>query len=135
MQRSTSTLVGIITVVMTLVGWASVPLFLRHFSEQIDAWTSNGWRYGFSALVWLPVSVVASVRKRMPAGHWKAASVPSVVNAAGQVCFTWAHYRIDPALLTFGLRSQLVFVAIGAWILFPKERAVIRTPGYLVGAT
>jgi drug/metabolite transporter (DMT)-like permease len=37
-------------------------------------------------------------------------------------------------LLTFGLRSQLLFVAIGAWILFPRERAIIRTPGYLIGA-
>lgn len=119
---------------MTLVGWSSVPLFLRHFSESIDAWTSNGWRYGFSALVWLPVVIVALFRRNLPKGLWKAALIPSIVNAAGQVCFTWAHYRIDPAMLTFGLRTQLIFVAVGAWILFPKERAIIRTPGYLIGA-
>jgi drug/metabolite transporter (DMT)-like permease len=111
-----------------------VPLFLRHFAEAIDPWTSNGWRYGFSALLWLPVIVMAMTSERMPRGVWKAAIVPSIVNAAGQVCFTYAHYVIDPALLTFGLRSQLVFVAIGAWMLFPQERAVIRTPGYLIGA-
>lgn len=123
-----------VTVVLTLSGWSSVPLFLRHFADTIDPWTSNGWRYGFSALVWLPVILIAMSRQRMPRGVWKAAIVPSIVNAAGQVCFTYAHYVIDPALLTFGLRSQLVFVAIGAWMLFPQERAIIRTPGYLIGA-
>lgn len=123
-----------VTVILTLTGWSSVPLFLRHFADSIDPWTSNGWRYGFSALVWLPVILIAMSRQRMPRGVWKAAIVPSVVNAAGQVCFTYAHYVIDPALLTFGLRSQLVFVAIGAWMLFPQERAIIRTPGYLIGA-
>ncbi len=125
---------GVMMIVLTLVGWSSVPLFLRHFAEQIDPWTSNGWRYGFSAVVWLPVLAWAMVHGRVPRGLWKAALVPSIVNAAGQVCFTYAHYRIDPGLLTFGLRTQILFVAIGAWIMFPKERAIIRTPGYIAGA-
>jgi len=132
-----SVALGTVTVLLTLLGWSSIPLFLRHFAESIDPWTSNGWRYGFSALVWLPVLVAASLLRPgrgLPRGLWIAAIVPSVVNAAGQVCFTWAHYRIDPGLLTFGLRTQLIFVAIGAWILFPRERAVIRTRSYLIGA-
>lgn len=124
---------GAITVLMTLVGWSSVPLFLYHFAPMIDPWTSNGWRYGFSALLWLPVLLAVTVRGRLPRGLWTAAILPSIVNAAGQVCFTYAHYRIDPGLLTFGLRSQLVFVAAGAWLLFPSERRVIRTPAYLAG--
>ena len=127
---------GVITVVLTLVGWASVPLFLRHFAESIDFWTSNGWRYGFSALVWLPVLVGWSMLggRGLSGSLWRAAIVPSIVNAAGQVCFTAAHYYIEPGLLTFGLRTQLVFVAIGAWMLFPAERAIIRKRGYLIGA-
>jgi len=129
-----SVALGAVTVVLTLVGWSSVPLFLRHFADSIDLWTSNGWRYGFSALVWLPVLVVAWLRRRMPRGIWRAAVVPSIYNAVGQTCFTWAFYLIDPALVTFGLRAQLIFVAIGAWIMFPRERAIIRTPAYLAGA-
>jgi drug/metabolite transporter (DMT)-like permease len=127
---------GVITVALTLIGWASVPLFLRHFADSIDFWTSNGWRYGFSALVWLPVLVGwATLNGRgLPGKLFQAAIVPSIVNAAGQVCFTAAHYYIEPGLLTFGLRTQLVFVAVGAWMLFPAERAIIRRPGYLFGA-
>jgi drug/metabolite transporter (DMT)-like permease len=132
--RSTSALLGVTTVILTLVGWSSVPLFLRHFADSIDAWTSNGWRYGFSALVWLPVLLAAAWMRTLPHGLFRAALVPSIVNALGQTCFAWAHYRIDPALLTFGLRTQLLFVAIGAYLLFPKERAIIRTRSYLLGA-
>lgn len=133
-EQRPSAAFGVVIIVLTLVGWSSVPLFLRHFAGMIDPWTSNGWRYGFSALVWLPVLGTAWLRGGLPPGLWAAALVPSVLNAAGQVAFTWAHYRIDPGLLTFGLRSQLLFVAIGAWIMFPKERAIIRTPGYVLGA-
>ena len=125
---------GIVTVVMTLLGWSSVPLFLRYLADaNLDGWTSNGWRYGFSALLWAPLVLVLVARRRMPAGIWRAALIPGVINASGQVCFTFAHYHIDPGLVTFGLRTQLVFVAIGAYALFPLERAVIRTPGYLTG--
>lgn len=133
-QKPLSVSVGVMLVVFTLVGWSSVPLFLRHFAESIDAWTSNGWRYGFSALIWLPVLLVAWSRGRVRPGLWRAAIVPSIVNAMGQACFTWAHYRISPGLLTFGLRTQLLFVAIGAWMMFPKERAIIRTKTFLLGA-
>jgi drug/metabolite transporter (DMT)-like permease len=133
-QKRPSAAFGAVIIVLTLVGWSSVPLFLRHFAGMIDPWTSNGWRYGFSALVWLPVLIVVGARSGLPPRLWKAALVPSVINAAGQTCFTWAHYRIDPGLLTFGLRTQLLFVAVGAWIMFPRERAIIRTPGYIAGA-
>ena len=125
---------GIVLVTLTLTGWSSIPLFLRHFAESIDLWTSNGWRYGFSALVWLPVLLIVASRRGLPRGLWKAALVPSVVNALGQVCFTASHYFISPGLVTFSLRTQLLFVAVGAWILFPRERAIIRSPGYLAGA-
>ena len=58
--QTTTAALGIVTVVLTLVGWSSVPLFLRHFADSIDLWTSNGWRYGFSALLWLPVLLTAA---------------------------------------------------------------------------
>lgn len=131
--RASNTL-GIVMVVMTLVGWSSVPLFLKHFSHSIDQWTSNGWRYGFSALVWAPVLIAGVARSRLPRGLWRLALVPSGFNICGQVCFTWAFYKIDPGLVTFGLRAQIVFVSIGGYLMFAGERRVIRTRGYIAGA-
>lgn len=124
---------GIITIVMTLVGWSSIPLFLRHFAEHIDPWTSNGWRYGFSALLWFPVILIGIQRRSLPPGIWSRALVPSIVNCGSQALFCWAHYRIDPGLLSFGLRSHIVFVTIGAALFFAAERAVIRSRGFITG--
>jgi drug/metabolite transporter (DMT)-like permease len=124
---------GIMAIILTLIGWASVPLFLKHFADSIDLWTCNGWRYGFSAFLWAPVLVVGLMRNRLPRGLWRAAIVPSIINGFGQVTFVWAHYKIDPGLITFGLRSQMVFVAIGAYLIFPQEREIIRSSRYLVG--
>lgn len=130
---SSDTLVGSATILMTLAGWTAVPLFLEHFSHLIDAWTSNGWRYGFAALLWSPVVLAGLFHKRLPKGLWKVTLVPGLVNSLGQVCFTWAHYKIEPGLLTFGLRIQIICVAIGAALLFPNERRIIRTKSFMVG--
>ncbi len=124
---------GVVTIVMALLGWSSIPLFLRHFAESIDPWTSNGWRYGFSALLWAPVLVVGLARRSLPAGLWKAALIPALINAGSQTLFCWAHYKIDPGLLSFGLRANIVFSTIGAALFFAAERRVIRAPGYIIG--
>lgn len=124
---------GLTTIIMTLLGWSSVPLFLRHFSHLIDPWTSNGWRYGFSALLWLPVVIWGLARRTLPRGIWRAAIVPSGFNCGAQVIFCLAHYKLEPGLLTFGLRSNIVFATVGAAIFFAAERRVIRLPGFIAG--
>lgn len=124
---------GVVTVLLTLLGWSCVPLFLRYFADEIDAWTSNGWRYGAAALIWAPTAILATRRGRATSAIWVAALIPASFNAVAQVCFTWAHYKIDPGLLTFGLRVQIICVAIGAYLLFPGERTVIRSASYLMG--
>lgn len=131
-------IVGLLTVILTLVGWSVTPLFIKHFSVPgtpgyIDPWTSNGWRYGFSALLWLPLLVVAFFRKKLPPKLFVAAIAPGLINSISQIAFTWAHYKIEPGLLTFGLRAQMVVVAIGAAIMFPLERMAIRKPSFIAG--
>ncbi|MSR18895.1 MAG: DMT family transporter [Phycisphaerales bacterium] len=131
--KSPSIKVGVILVLMTLLGWSVVPLFLRHLSHSVDPWTNNGWRYGASALFWLPVVGLSVLRGSLPAGIWRSAMWPSIANAFGQTCFTAAHGMIDPGLVTFGLRTQMVFVAAGAYFMFPQERAIIRNKRYICG--
>lgn len=126
---------GILTVVMTLLGWCAVPLFIRHFSHSIDVWTSNGWRYGFSAILWLPVILWGFKQRSLPAGLWRASVVPAAFNTLGQIAFAYSFYKVDPTTATFGLRLQIVFVAVGAFLLFPSERPVLRKPGAWVGMT
>ena len=133
-NRHTSWL-GIAAILGALLGWSSIPLYLKHFSHLIDPWTSNGWRYGASALFWLPVLVLGLARRDLPRGLWKAAVVPSIANCIAQVCFVLAPYYIDPGLMTFGLRSNIVFVTLGAALLFPPERRIISTRGFIAGVS
>lgn len=124
---------AVAAVLGSLAGWTSIPLFLKHFTDQIDAWTANGWRYGFSALLWLPVILLGLRRRNLPGGLWRAALWPSLFNTTAQVCFALAPYYIDPGLMTFSLRFQIVFVTVMAAIMFVPERRVIASPQFLVG--
>lgn len=130
---SSGVALGIFTIVMTLLGWTSIPLFLKFFSADIDPYTANGWRYTFSALIWMPALVWAWRRGRLPKGVWLAALVPALFNTLGQHWFGIAPYKIDPGLMTFALRVHVVFVTVGAALLFAAERRVIKTPAYLTG--
>lgn len=124
---------GFALIVATLLCWSSVPLFLKYFTQYIDAWTTNGWRYGAAALFWIPVLLVARARGKLPPGLWKAALIPSVVNALGQICFAWTPYFINPGLQTFLLRLQIIYIAAGTYLLFPAERPLLRSPIFWTG--
>ena len=124
---------GIVFVVATLLGWSSVLLFLEYLTVYIDAWTANGWRYGLSALMWLPLLVVGVRRGRLPAGIWRRAIPPAVVNCIGQACFALTVYYIDPGLAGFLMRISLVFATGGALVLFADERVLIRSGLFWLG--
>jgi drug/metabolite transporter (DMT)-like permease len=124
---------GVFCVLLTLLAWASVPLFLRYFAAYIDGWTANGWRYGVAAVFWAPILLVGLGRRSLPAGLWKAAIVPSLFNCVGQSCFAWAPYYIEPGFLTFLLRFHIVFITVGAYLFFPAERALLRTASFWLG--
>jgi len=125
---------GITLIVATLLSWAAVPLFLRVFREWgLDAFSSNGWRYGVSAAFWLPFLFITWRRGRLPASLLAAAIVPFLFNAVGQTFFAWVFYILDPGFGTFIFRVQIVFVTIGAWLLFPAERGTLRSPRYWIG--
>ncbi|MSQ82904.1 MAG: DMT family transporter [Myxococcales bacterium] len=135
MRKSSPTtpLTGSVTLLLTLAGWSATPLFLVHFAPQLDVWTSNGWRYGFAALLWAPLLVWHAARGTLPVGLYRAALVPAAFNAAGQMAFAASFYKVDPTSAIFGLRVQIVFVAVGAWALFPNERKMLRQPRVWLG--
>src|SRR4051794_36621965 len=77
--QPTGRTLGIVPTPLRLRAGPSIPLSLRHFTQpphRIDAWTANGWRYAFSALLWAPVLITAAIRRTTPRGLWRAALVP-----------------------------------------------------------
>jgi drug/metabolite transporter (DMT)-like permease len=125
---------GLLAAAVTLGGWSLTPVFVGSLTEHIDAWTSNGWRYGLAALTWMPLLAAARWRGRWPVGLMRRALVPAAINAVAQSCFTYGFYLIDPTLVIIALRLQIVAVAIGAAVMFPAERRIIRTPMFVLGA-
>lgn len=49
--ESTGRWLGTMCILGSLFGWSSIPLFLRYFTELVDGWTANGWRYAVSAVL------------------------------------------------------------------------------------
>lgn len=134
-QQGGKQLVGVLAVALTLIGWSVTPVLIGSVAHAgIDPWTNNGWRYAIAASVWLPLLVISRIRGTMPARLMRRALVPAGINSVAQTIFTHGFYAIDPTLFVIGLRLQIVFVAIGAAMLFPSERAVIRTGRFLAGA-
>lgn len=123
-------------VLFTLASWASVPLFLRWFSSpevNLDPFSANAWRYGISALFWLPLLLIARRRGNVPRSLLVAAIVPAIVNVAGQSAFAWGPALLPPGFFSFIFRVQIIFVALGAYLLFPAERATLRSGRYWLG--
>ncbi len=131
-HRPMSTAFGAVVITITLAMWSSVPIFITHFAGQgVDPFSSNGWRYGLSALFWTPALIACVLGlwgTKVPRRLWAAAIVPSVFNSVGQTVFTWSFYKIDTTTAVFGLRTQIIFVAIGAYFLFEAERMLLRRP-------
>ncbi len=132
-QASAGRWVGTMCILGSLIGWSSIPLFLRYFTGLIDGWTANGWRYAVSAVLWAPVLLVGIARGTLPKGLWRAALLPSILNVLAQIAFGLAPYYVSPGLMTFSLRLQVIFVTVGAAILFVNERRIITSRGFLVG--
>lgn len=126
------TLIGMGFVLATLFCWSVTPVFVKFFTEKVDPWTSNGWRYGFAALLWMPVLVVALTRKTLPEGLFRKALVPGLINAAGQIVFVLAFYNTTAPMVAVGLRSQIIVVSLGAAMFFAAERRVVAQPMYVV---
>ncbi|MDP1662627.1 MAG: DMT family transporter [Phycisphaerales bacterium] len=126
---------GVWLVLLTLLSWAAVPLFLRQFRDDgvIDPYTANGWRYGISALFWLPYLLWLARKGGVPKALLLAAAVPVAFNLLGQTAFAWGPTLLEPGFFSFVFRVQIVFVTLGAYLLFPPERAVLRTVRYWLG--
>ncbi|MBL8759139.1 MAG: DMT family transporter [Phycisphaerae bacterium] len=125
---------GLPLILATLLAWASVPLFLKYFVVHLDGWEANGWRYGLSAAFWLPLLALAFFKGNLPKPIFVAALIPAAFNLVGQSAFAWCPYFMDPGFFSFVFRVQIVFVTLGAWVLFPAERATLRSPRFWLGA-
>ncbi len=125
---------GLAAVLTTLGAWSAAPILIHYFADDIDLWTSNGWRYAAAAITWSPLLIALYIRNKVPPNLWRLAALPALFNVLGQVCLAWALYTTTPAVFAFGIRMQIIVVALIAVALVPAERLVVRSPGFIAGA-
>jgi drug/metabolite transporter (DMT)-like permease len=122
-----------VSLLVTIVSWSTVPLFLKFFTNYIDAWTANGIRYPFAALILLPWVVRFYRTGELTTRVLRQAILPASANLCGQVLWAWAPYFVDPGLLAFTVRLSAVWSVLGSFILFADERALIQSRRFWVG--
>ena len=125
---------GALFLCVAILCFGSVPVFLKHFTAYLDAWTVNGIRYGVAALFWLPF--VLRNHRKVPAGRnvWRDALLPALFNTAAQVGWAIAPYHNDAGVIGFVIRSAFLFSTLfGCWFL-PSERTIVRRPLFWMGA-
>ncbi|MEL6330657.1 MAG: DMT family transporter [Planctomycetota bacterium] len=132
-HNTSETAAGLALILLTLAGWTAVPILIFMFKDDVDPWTANGWRYAFAALLWSPLLIYKIAFGKWSRGLLLAALVPGLCNALGQIVFTYSLYKVEPAVMSFGLRFQIVAVTALAAIFFPPERRIIRKPLFIAG--
>ncbi|HSA19568.1 MAG TPA: DMT family transporter [Kiritimatiellia bacterium] len=113
--------------------WSCVPLLLKYFTRELDAWTVNGLRYTFALLFWLPY--VLQHRRELPARSriWRDAIPPAAIHVVGQVLFGLCPYFNDATVINFVSRAAFLFTTLTGFILLREERAVGRQPLFWIG--
>ena len=105
-----------------ILSWGSIPLFLKHFTPLMDAWTVNGVRYIIGALLLLPA--LRGTFRSNP-GHsslWRSALIPALVNSVSQAGFALIPYFVSASLMGFGMRTSFLFTLAASLWLLPEER-------------
>ncbi|MBT3374855.1 MAG: DMT family transporter [Lentisphaerae bacterium] len=114
--------------------FASVPVFLRHFTGFLDSWTVNGVRYALATCFWLPVVLRTQGKTEAGANVWRDALVPAAINIVMQIGWAMAPYHNTAVVIGFVIRCSFLFSTLFACLLLPVERGVLRHRLFWVGA-
>ncbi len=117
----------------TLFCWSIVPVFLRGLTGHVDAWTANAIRYPFAALLFWPVLVHARYSGLLGAPVLLRALVPAALSAGGQVLWAMAPYYLEASLIGFFIKSAILWAVVASMILFPDERALLKSRRFYAG--
>ncbi|MFC1461599.1 DMT family transporter [Verrucomicrobiota bacterium] len=118
----------------SLLCYSSVPLFIKHFSSFLDAWTVNGVRYLTASVVLaLPVFMILKKNPEMNT-VWKAAIFPGAVNLCGQIGWALTPYYSDASVIGFNIRVSFLFTLVFGFFMIPGERPLIKSSFFWAGA-
>ncbi len=120
--------------IAVIIIWSSIPLFLKHFTGILDAWTVNAIRYVLAALFWLPY-VLREYRTRIRGTRLLVDAIwPAIFHTVGQALWALAPYYNDASIMHFIGRMSFLFSMLFGYILLKQERGLFRQPLFWAGA-
>jgi drug/metabolite transporter (DMT)-like permease len=116
---------AVLALVIAVLSWSSIPLFLKHFTAYMDAWTVNGVRYLLGALLLLPALRRTADSYPGRSNLWRSAVIPSLVNSISQAGFALIPYFVSASVMGFGIRASFLFTLAASLWLLPEERRLM----------
>lgn len=124
---------AVAALLISVFSGSTVPLFLKYFTPYLDAWTVNGFRYIVVFFIMLPL-VIKFIRSGKYSKYmWKMALIPALFNFTQQLAWAWAPYYIDPGLIGFLIKSNVIWSIAGSFIIFADERYLMRSKRFWIG--
>jgi drug/metabolite transporter (DMT)-like permease len=124
---------GPLGLIGVIVFWGATPVMLRELTNHLDAWTTNGVRYPFVAILYWPVLYLGYRRGVVNKDLMKLCIVPAFWSLLGQIMWGLAPYYLKAPAIGFFIRLTLVFSMAAAMVLFADERRLLRQPLFFVG--
>jgi drug/metabolite transporter (DMT)-like permease len=113
--------------------WSLGPIFIKYLTGFLDSWTQNFLRYSVACLFWLPFLLFSIKAKRLDPRIWRRALVPSLANVMMQSLWAAAFYYVGPGFMVLLTKTNIFWIAGFSFILFPEERALIKSKRFWAG--
>lgn len=124
---------GLFFIVIIVFLWSFAPVFLKHLSHELDAWTVMGVRYTLAGLFLLPVLIRKRPQMHNPWRTFKRALIPGLVFSAGQILWSTAPYYCPAGLVMFIGRCSFLFSIVFGFILLKSELGLLKRKGFWLG--
>lgn len=119
---------------MATLGWALAPVFIRGLSTTYDPYTMNFLRYTGAGIPLLAISLlVYRDDLRAAAANWRGMVGIALLNVFQQTLWTIGCSGAGATVAQIVSKLSVVLVIVFSFVLFHEERAVIKSPVYLLG--
>jgi drug/metabolite transporter (DMT)-like permease len=108
---------------------------LRGLTDDIDAWTANGFRYPLAAVLYWPILWSARRRGALNADVLRRCLVPAFFSFSGQVFWALSFYFLSASAVGFLVRNSIGWTIIAGMFVFREERAFLKSARFFCGLT
>lgn len=110
-------------------------MILRTLTSHIDAWTANGIRYPFAAMLYWPLLYWAFQTGRLNLALVRRCLIPTACSLGGQVFWALSFYELPASEVGFLIRLSSVWTVVASMVLFRDERQLLKRSSFYFGVS